>query len=55
MLDLLYFAHLACGGLFMTRFLYWHAVPGGRVSCVLVTTSFEVVVSVGGGAGSLDV
>ena len=48
MLELLYSAHLACGGLFMTRFPYCQAVPGGRVSCVLVTMSFEVVVPVGG-------
>ena len=39
-------------GCFATRLLYCQTVPGGRVSCVLVTTSFEVVVPVG---GSLDV
>ena len=52
MLELPYSAHIACGGLFVTRFLYCQTVPGGRVSCVLVTMSFEVVVPVG---GSLDV
>ena len=53
MLELLYSAHIACGGgLFMTRFLYSQTVPGGRVSCILVTMSFEVVVPVG---SSLDV
>ena len=39
-------------GCFATRLLYCQTVPEGRVSCVLVTTSFEVVVPVG---GSLDV
>ena len=53
MLELLYSAHIACGGLLMTKFLYCQAVPGGgRVSCVLVMMSFEVVVPVG---VSLDV
>ena len=45
MMELLYSAHIACGGLFITRFLYCQTVPGGRVSCVLVT-SFGVVVPV---------
>ena len=48
MLELLYSAHIASGGLFMTRFLYCQTVPGGGVSSVLVTMSFEVVVPVGG-------
>ena len=48
MLELPYSAHIACGGLFVTRFLYCQTVPGGRVSCVLVMTSFKVVVPVGG-------
>ena len=40
-------------GCLVTRFLYCQTVPGGGgVSCVLVTTSFEVVVP---GGGSLDV
>ena len=53
MLELLYSAHIACGGLFMTRFLYCQTVPGGgQVSYVLVMTCFEVVVPVG---VSLDV
>ena len=52
MLELPYSAHIACGVLLVKRFLYCQTVPGGRVSCVLVTTSFEVVVPVG---GSLDV
>ena len=38
MLELPYSAHIACGGLFVTRFLYCQTVPGGRVSCVLVMT-----------------
>ena len=47
MMELLYSAHIACGGLFVTRFLYCQTVPGGgKVSCVLVTTSFGVVVPV---------
>ena len=45
MMELLYSAHIACGGLFMTRF-NCQTVPGGEVSCVLVTTSFGVVVPV---------
>ena len=48
MLELLYSAHIVCGGLFMTRFLYCQTVPGGGCPCVLVMTSFEVVVPVGG-------
>ena len=52
MFELPYSAHIACGGLFVTRFLYCLTVPGGKVFCVLVMTSFEVVVPVG---GSLDV
>ena len=38
-----------CGVLLVTRFLFCQTVPGWRVSCVLVTTSFEVVIPVGGG------
>ena len=50
MMELLYSAHIASGGLFMTRFLYCQTVPGG-VSCILVMMSFGVVVPV---EGSLD-
>ena len=52
MLELLYFACIVYGGLFSDKVSSLLNCIGGGVSCVLVTTSFDVLVSVG---GSLDV
>ena len=48
MLKLQCSAHNAGVGWFSDQdFFYCQTVPGGRGSCILVTTSFEVVVPVG--------